>query len=222
MQKFNYTYAPRHVGLMKEQIWEAKQDLQVYSDLSLFEFEQIEPFLGSPKVVLEVGSGLGRGSIFLNSILQDDTVHYVLADRTGMTNNTGAFAPESDEFYNDLEQTAEFARINGLENLRTFDTEADNWSDLPKADLIFSLCSFGMHVSIERYIDRLIATATPRCTMIFGTRGPYGRTSFSNLFENVVFLPGKESKGRFPREDWLILQNPIAAIAANEISAHAE
>lgn len=214
MEKFSYTYAPRHVGLMKEQIWEARQDLQVYSDLSVFEFEQIGPYLGSPKAVMEVGCGLGRGSIFLNSLLKDDTVQYILADRTGMTNNTGAFAPDTDEFYNDLEQTAEFAKINGIKNAQTFDTEADDWSELPKADLIFSLCSFGMHVAIERYIDRLIAAANPDCTMIFGTRGPYGPTSFPNMFQEVVFLPGSDGKGRFPKEDWLILKNPVIASAA--------
>jgi SAM-dependent methyltransferase len=194
---------------MKEQIWEARQDLQVYSDLSVFEFEQIADHIGSPKVVLEVGCGLGRGSIYLNSLLKDDSVAFILADRTGMTTNTGAYAPDADEFYNDLEQTAEFCAINGIKNLRTFDTEKDDWATLPQADLIFSLCSFGMHVAIERYIDRLMAASKPDGTMIFGTRGPYSASSFSDRFGDVTYLPGRDGQGRFPKENWLILKNPI-------------
>src|SRR5665213_3358023 len=146
MEPFTYKFSPRHVPFMKEQIWEARHDLGVYSDLAVFEFSQFEGHIGAPKTVLEVGCGLGRGSIFLNHLLHDDDTLFVLADRTGYTSNSGAFNPEVDEFYNDLELTADFCQQNGIKKFRTFDTEVDDWATLPKADLIFSLCSFGMHV----------------------------------------------------------------------------
>ena len=103
--------------------------------------------------------------------------------------------------------TADFCRLNGVKKLATFDTELGDWGKLPKADLIFSLCSFGMHVMIERYIDRLIAAMKPEGTMIFGTRHPsYGAHSFGNRFEEVMFFPGQDSSGVFPEENWLILK----------------
>jgi SAM-dependent methyltransferase len=212
MEPFTYKFSIKHVPFMHEQIWEAKQNLSVYSDLSLFEFTQFEEHIGSPKTVLEVGCGLGRGSIFLNHLLRDDKVSFILADRTGYTANTGAFDPEVDEFYNDLELTADFCQQNGIKKFRTFDTEVDDWATLPKADLIFSLCSFGMHVRIERYIDRLIASAKPKSTMIFGTRGAgYGPASFDNQFQEVLYIPGRDSRGVFPHENWLVLKSPHAA-----------
>lgn len=47
-----------------------------------------------------------------------------------------------------------------------------------------------MHVSIERYMDRLLSAATDNCTMIFGVRdASYGPDSFKDLFEEVIYLP---------------------------------
>ncbi len=210
MEPYRYKSGPRHIPFMKEQIWEARDDLEVYSRLSAFEFGQIEKFIGTPDVIMEVGCGLGRGSIYLNHLQRNKDAQYILADRTGYTPNSGAFAPEADEYYNDLELTKDFCALNGLRNVRVFDTETDTWSSLPKVDLIFSLCSFGMHVRIERYIDRLIATAKPNGTMIFGTRALiYGPDSFKGRFQEINYIPGLNSNGVFPTENWLILKNPI-------------
>lgn len=207
---FSYKFSARHLPFMKEQIWEAKDNLDVYSRLSAFEFDQFQQHIGRPGIVLEVGCGLGRGTIYLNHLLQVDGL-YILADRTGYTTNVGAFNPEVDEFYNDLELTQDFCRLNGVRNTMTFDTELGDWRSLPQADLIFSLCSFGMHVRIERYIDRLLSVSKPSTTMIFGTRHPsYGPHSFADRFDEVVFTPGADTRGIFPNENWLILKRPKA------------
>lgn len=210
MELYEYKFNDDHLVYMKEQIWEAKDDLSVYNQLSVHEFTQIEKFINQPKTVIEVGCGLGRGSIYLNQLLKDDSVEYFLCDRTGYTENTGAYDPPNDEFYNDLKLTESFCRLNGIKNVTTFDTEQDDWSTLPQADFLFSLCSFGMHVHIERYIERLISVVKPTSTMVFGTReASYGNTSkFKHLFETVEYHKGNHVKG-MPEENWLVLKNPI-------------
>ena len=155
-------------------------------------------------------------------MLGDDDIQYVMCDRSGYTTNTGDFNPPTDEFYNDLVLTKDFCELNGIKKVRTFDTELDDWATLPKADLLFSLCSFGMHVSLERYMDRMISAIKPNGTMIFGVRnanggpggvghgngGNYGPDSFKDRFEEVIYQPGVIAFPRLPIEDWLILKNP--------------
>lgn len=216
--KYEYKYQPRHIPFMKEQIWEAKQDISIYSEVGYHEFTQIGQFIDTNlQTVIEVGCGLGRGSIFLNNILKNDNVKYIMADRTGYTQNTGDFNPTNDEFYNDLVLTKDFCELNGINNVSTFDTEIDDWEQLPRADLIFSLCSFGMHVSIDRYMERLLSVAKPTSTMIFGIRnangtsgtgGNYTTQSFDTLFEEVLLIKGQYIP-HLPYEDWLILRHPI-------------
>jgi SAM-dependent methyltransferase len=211
MELYEYKYNDEMFKWMMEQQWEAREHgVEYYHKLSVFEFEQIEKFLGNPKKVLEVGCGIGRSSVFVNHLLKDDSVEYVLADRHGFPKqNTGAFAPSEDEYYCDLDQTLAFAKLNGINNASTFDTELSDWNSLKNVDLIFSTCSFGMHVPIERYIDRMIATCNSGATMIFGTRQPhYGPNSFANLFEEVIFQPGLNGIPYFATENWLVLKNP--------------
>lgn len=193
---------------MNEQIWEAKNDLTVYHNLASIEFSNFYQHIGNPKDVLEVGCGLGRGTVYLNEILKDQNVSYTLADRTGYTENTGKFNPAQDEFYNDLNLTKEFCELNGVTNPETFDTELDDWSKLKKFDLIFSLCSFGMHVQIERYIERLLSVSKPNTIMIFGVRHKtYTEQSFSDKFEEVTYIKDDRAEN-VTREHWLILKRP--------------
>lgn len=206
---FRYNYATRHVPFMVEQIWEAHDNLDVYHSLAAFEFDQIFNLVGRPlSSIMEMGCGLGRGSIYLNWLLNDPAIRYTLADRTGWTRNTGAFNPLSDEVYNDLFLTADFCSLNGMTPMRLFDTEEGDWTTLEPADLIFSLCSFGVHVPIERYLDRLIAALAPGGTLLFGVRWAYGPDSFKDRFREVIFREGIQSQ-IYPNENWLILRDPF-------------
>jgi hypothetical protein len=220
MDRYEYKHKEEHLKYIFEQQHEVQQseDLKMYADLSIHEFNQFKDHIGNPKLVFEAGCGLGRGSVYLNHLLQDDNVEYILADRTGWHWNRGGpnLSPNNDDVYNDLTMTADFSSLNGIKNFRTFDTQADDWATISNVDLIFSLCAFGMHVNIESYIDRLISISHPSTTMIFGTRSihgvTYGPDSFKDKFEQVIFLNGKPSPEtqsvKFPHEDWLILKNP--------------
>jgi SAM-dependent methyltransferase len=206
---FEYKYNDEILKYMKEQIWEAKNDISLYHKIAPLQFVHFYDEIGTPKDVLEVGSGLGRGTIYLNHLLNDDSVSYTLADRTGYTTNSGAFNPSQDEFYNDLDLTKQFCEMNGLKNVETFDTELDDWGNLKKFDLIFSICSFGMHVKIERYMDRLLSVSKESTIMIFGVRhSSYTCDSFLNQFKSVNYKTIAAGPENPTRENWLILKNP--------------
>ena len=53
-----------------------------YYNLSISEYSAIEKYIKKPKIILDLGCGLGRMSIFLNWKLQDPDIHYILADGT--------------------------------------------------------------------------------------------------------------------------------------------
>ena len=212
--EFKYKFNHDHIFDAENQVWEAKEehggDLTVYDRLAPYEYSQIKDFLPiNPKNILEAGCGLARGSIYLNSRYMErgQAPKWFLADRDGFSEeNTGAFNPKEDEYYCSFERTKSFANLNGLKNFWMFDTEKDDWAQLPKMDLIFSFCSFGMHVALERYMDRLLGASSPDVTMIFGTRhAGYNGESFKDKFREVIYKPGLD-QAPFPHENWLILR----------------
>lgn len=219
--EFKYKSQECHIPWIYEQVWEAdpkyEGDLTVYDRLALYEYEQIKEFIpenlygneefNRPNRILELGAGLGRGSIYLNHVFQNPSLAWVLADRDGSSEeNTGAFEPKEDEYYCDFKATKSFCKLNGLDKIRLFDTEKEDWRQLGKFSLIFSFCSFGMHVPIERYIDRIVELCKEDTVLIFGTRHRgYNDKSFSDRFREVIFKPSK-GQAPFPTENWLILR----------------
>lgn len=218
---FKYKYQEEHVKHCLEQVWESDEKyggtLQVYDDLAPYEYEQIKEFI-PPELygqgdfsrgnrVLELGAGQGRGSIYLNHVFNNSNLSWVLADRDGSSKkNTGAFNPKEDEYYCDFESTKSFCKINGLSRFTMFDTEKEDWRQLGKFKFIFSFCSFGMHVPIERYIDQIANVSYEGTTLIFGTRhAGYNDKSFSDKFKEIIFKPSK-GQAPFPIENWLILK----------------
>lgn len=212
--EFKYKFNHDHLQDIFNQVWEADEkfggSIEVYNGLAPYEYSQIKDYLPlAPKNIMEAGCGLARGSIYLNSRYKEmgQSPKWFLADRDGFSEkNTGAFNPKEDEYYCSFERTKSFAQLNGLKNFWMFDTEKDDWAQLPKMDVIFSFCSFGMHVALERYMDRLIGASSPDVTMIFGTRhAGYNDKSFANRFKEVIFKPSK-GQAPFPVEHWLILR----------------
>lgn len=106
---FKYKHNQEHLYLLLDQVWEAKEehggDLTVYDGLAPYEVSQIKEFLPEdPKVIWEMGAGLGRGSIYLNYWYgAKKSRRWYLFDRNGFSErNTGAFNPKEDEYYNDF------------------------------------------------------------------------------------------------------------------------
>lgn len=198
---------------MEEQVWEMKEDKHfVYDKLSQVEYEKMKDYLpAAPKVIMDIGCGLGRVAIHLNSVYRDPKALYILADRDGRTSNRGEWCPGEDEYYNDFGLMQSFCEINGLKNIRPFDTEKGDWNSLPPVDLIISQFSFGFHVSIDRYMDRIHKVLAPGGTAMFGAAAwhqNYNEKSFSHLFSSVVYNR-HHYQPPLPAEDWLILRGKL-------------
>ena len=86
MKKINYKYYPRHIPFMKEQIWQAKDNLKIYNNQAIHEFRQIINYIDKPKKILELGCGLGRGSIYLNNILNYSNYNIFINDERKFKN----------------------------------------------------------------------------------------------------------------------------------------
>lgn len=194
-----------HRYWMVQQVWESLSDRSVYSRLGDLELSQIKEFLPpSPKTVMEVGCGLGRGSINLNWHYDDPSILWLLGDKNGdVERNTGALG--ADEVYNDLAATSSFCLLNDMTNFTTFSMH-DGWElACPPVDLLVSFCSFGVHVPIEDSIDKLIALSSRDVTMIFGVREPYSEDSFRDKFKEVIFRRHAQEPP-FPHQNWLVLR----------------
>lgn len=209
LEPFIYKYDPEHLYFMKRQIWESINNVSVYSKLSQLEHEQYKAHINKPKRVLDLGCGLGRAAIYLNHMLNDPEVHFILADANEDSQIvTGKYASNNQEKYNKLDLTASFCKLNGLTNFETFDIYRNDWNQLKDIDLVISHCSVGMHYPVKDALPNLLKVTTPNCVMVFGTRNRmvYSKNSFKNLFETVIFLPQNYIQS-FPQQDWLILKN---------------
>jgi SAM-dependent methyltransferase len=161
-----------------------------------------------PRRVLDLGCGLGRTSVYLGACLPGEPIHFVLADTSAHTGDgPKAGWDPGDDFYNDLEWTAEFVRDNGVTRFETFDILRDDWSRLRDIDLVLSFLAVGFHFPIEGAIPHLLEATTADCTMIFGARaGRYSRWSFRDRFRDVRVLRGEPGHPSYRKEHFLILR----------------
>jgi SAM-dependent methyltransferase len=190
MRDFRFEIPARGRRLAQLQVTKSAEDPSWYLERSRRDFQAVAPHLGRPRRVLDLGCGLGRMSVFVNAQLADPEVEYVLADTSEVTrqSNRNGWDP-GEEFYNDLRLTAEFARLNGLSNFRTFDVRRDDWSQLYEVDLVMSFLAVGFHFPIEGELERLLRVAAPHCAMIFSVReGRYDERAFRDRFETVELV----------------------------------
>lgn len=207
---FKYKYKKEHIHYMKEQVFEAKTNLRVYSALSELEHEQTKEFIGFPRTVMDLGCGLGRAGIYLNHSLNDNSIHFIMADSTGDTDNAGLW--DIPAVYNNLHLTKSFCETNGMQNFETFDVFRDDWERLKDVDLIISHCSVGVHFPIEDVLENLLKISSKDCTMIFGLRKGlhYTSASFKDFFQTTVFIDTMPlADKRLPWQNWLILKDKI-------------
>jgi hypothetical protein len=203
VKDFKYKFSDKYKEIAGMQVTQIKKDEEFYLKMSSSEFQIMKPYLNSPKKILELGCGLGRFSIFLNSQLEDSP-HFTLADFSKISKDIKYGWNPKESVYNDLNLTKEFCIDNGLQNLSLLDLEKESLEDLEDIDLVISVLSVGFHYPIESYMSTLLNITSDDATMIFGVRsGIYDISDFKESFSNIELAknPLVDTK-----EDLLILR----------------
>lgn len=140
---------------------------------SLYGIEKIEEFLKkTPRVALDVGSGLGRVSVFFFKFLEWNETLFILADGDSGDKQFAGMRKGKADFYNSFTATESFCRANGMTNFKTFNLEKSTWNKLPnKPDLVYSFRALGMHWPINSFLEDVYPMLRKKCRLIFELRG---------------------------------------------------
>lgn len=158
--------AEKYVGL------QCNYEREVFFQLP--EIEEIQPYLKSlgPKVVLDIGAGIGRASVYFFKHFRWTDTRFILADGdSGETQLSGMRTGES-EYYNSLDATQVFCKTNGLHNFEIFNLERHKWEELScRPDLVYSFMALGFHWPVNPFLDDIHAFLEDGCLLVFGLRG---------------------------------------------------
>ena len=156
----------KYIGL------QCNDEKEVFSKLP--EIEKIRSYLKNlaPKVALDVGSGIGRTSIYFFKHFHWINTRFILADGDSGETQLSGIRTGKFEFYNSLDATHSFCRANGLHNFETFNLEKYKWTELSHCpDLVYSFMALGFHWPVNSFLDDIYPVLKDGCLLIFGLRG---------------------------------------------------
>ena len=145
--------------------------LEEYSYLP--EIDGIEKYLKdiNPSVAVDVGSGIGRASVFFFKYFNWIDTLFILADGDSGDKQLSGIREGKTDFYNSLEATEAFCRANGMSNFRTLNLEKSKWRELDcKPDLIYSFKALGFHWPVNSFLEEIYPLLNDKCLLIFDLR----------------------------------------------------
>jgi SAM-dependent methyltransferase len=166
-------------------------DLQCNGDKSLYyEFPELNSFKDivdviNPRKILDIGSGIGRASVFLFKKFGWIESEFLLLDGDYGDKQLDGIRSDDGEFYNSFEATNEYCRINGMNSFRCIDASTDDIKKEIDIDLVYSFLSIGFHWSITLYLDRIYNSLSKGCILIFGIRGVEAKQWIEEQIDNI-------------------------------------
>jgi SAM-dependent methyltransferase len=124
-----------------------------------------------PKKVLELGSGIGRASVyFFKKYNWTDTVFYLVDGDSGEEQISSVNYNSSEDFYNSMKATKEFCEANGLFKYILVNVERD---EIPKEkfDLVYSTYAIGFHWPVSLYLEKIQDKLEHGSLLLFIIRG---------------------------------------------------
>ena len=179
------------------------------------EIKYIESYLSDlkPTNILDIGSGIGRASVFFFKYFNWDTSTFYLFDgNRGESQICGLQSDISDGYYNSLDCTKKFCLANGMNNFNIINAE-NVPNKLPKFDLIYSFLSIGFHFNLSLYLNEwLYHLLSPNALLIFGIRGKEHHEWNVQQIENIdknkfnIIKIHESENNKIDRTSILILQ----------------
>lgn len=151
-------------------------DLQCNGDLHLYtDFPEIKGFekyldhITLPRRVADLGSGIGRATVFIEN-KYNWGADYCLVDGDSGDFQYEGIREDNNEFYNSHQVALDFCKENGVSKVHALHPENDSWW-LSDYELIYSFLAFGFHWPITMIIDTVQKAIVKGGLVIFGLRG---------------------------------------------------
>lgn len=154
--------------------------------------EKVENFL-------DIGSGTGGIALLVSKHFPDATVHLIDSETA---------QPSWTSYRADGEPWADVNAAKGLiekgSGAVVHGYSPGSVKDLPACELIYSICSWGHHYSIDTYIDLVKRTLKPKGVLIVDLRkGRVGETGFEVLKRKFDFVAKAGEGKKYDRTVWM-------------------
>ena len=173
-----------------------KENLETLTnELFKKEFQTFENILPSNiNSVLDIGCGLGIVQIFFYKKYKNDLKFFML-DKDKIDKNIRYGFNENYESYNDLSETKNLLRNNGIPEKQIFIKDVDKPIDIDtKIDFVLSLKSMGYHYPIEKYFELFKKVCTKETEFVFDiTSGQYNYKIIENYFNQCQIIFSEDS-----------------------------
>jgi len=177
--KFNYTSDNQKLMNVLMHLQIDSSDKQ-YTERSEDEYLMLKDiiFENKPKVILDLGSGIGRSSAYFNGMAELGDTKFYLADYNGQDfdkkKECGTHDNAKPIAYNDLSITESFCENNGMnmDNVKTINLDTDEINGIERANLVYSFHCIGYHWSIEEAFTKynLSKNTSDDAMLVFGSR----------------------------------------------------
>ncbi len=190
MDKFNLTEDMfEYISLQRTGIKNGFE--KKYYDNIKFNWDDMKDYVGEPNKVLDIGCGIGGIDYFIAKQFQN--CHLYLLDENKLDETIMYGYNNKSSYYNSLELSEKFLRLNNISNEITLLTPDNDLSILKEIDLVISLISWGFHYPIETYLDLVSNCTSENAKVIIDIRHTILVSSIS-LFESRGFKYNTISK----------------------------
>jgi len=143
----------------------------------------------NPKRVLELGAGIGRGSVYLqNNLPQVDAEFFLVDGDAGDTQVAGIHHELKPDYYNSFDAAYAYCTANGISHDRLHLVDA---SKIELGDRMFDLCisikAIGFHWPISGYLNSISKHMRTGSLLCFEVRNPdlYAESRHDRLEQHV-------------------------------------